>query len=291
MTQWALTVTGKESDIGFIVRRLLPTRAARHIGPFIFLDHMGPAHFADAGTEGDVRPHPHIGLATLTYLFDGAFMHRDSLGSVQRIEPGAANLMIAGRGIVHSERVPAEVRATGGKVEGIQLWLALPVALEECEPAFHHVPAADLPQLEAPGARIRVILGEAWGLRSPVPFPAPALYAAAELEAGAALSVPEGFAERGVYVASGAVTLDGHPLAAGELGLLSPCDNARLVASDNTRLLILAGPEPDAPRYLDWNFVSSRRERIAQARDDWQANRFPAIPGETERIPLPGSVV
>ena len=290
MNTWSERISAKTSDIGFTVRRLLPSRSARHIGPFIFLDHMGPAHFNLEQRDNDVRPHPHIGLATLTYLFSGALMHRDSLGSVQRIEPGAANLMIAGRGIVHSERIPDDVRSSGEAVEGLQLWLALPVDLEECAPAFIHYDRAALPAWQQNGSRIQLVLGSAWERTSAVAFPAQALYAVIDMAAGAELEIPDGFSERGIYLASGTISLGGSALSAGELGLLPAGETRlRIRAEQASRLALLAGPTPDAHRILDWNFVSSRMERIRQARDDWQQGRFAAVPGETEFIPLPPS--
>ncbi|WP_159875499.1 pirin family protein [Aquitalea denitrificans] len=288
MHTWSERISAKISDIGFPVRRLLPSRSARHIGPFIFLDHMGPAHFNLTERDNDVRPHPHIGLATLTYLFSGALMHRDSLGSVQRIEPGAANLMLAGRGIVHSERIPDDIRSNGMAVEGLQLWLALPVELEECAPAFMHYGSNELPTWQQDGSRIQLVLGSAWGRNSPVVFPGEALYAVVEMAAGTTLEIPTGFAERGIYLASGSLSLGGEHLVSGELGLLpDTATPLRITAREPSRLALLAGPTPDAHRILDWNFVSTRLERIRQARDDWQQGRFPAVPGETEFIPLP----
>ena len=288
MSTWSERISAKTSDIGFTVRRLLPSRSARHIGPFIFLDHMGPAHFNLEQRDNDVRPHPHIGLATLTYLFSGALMHRDSLGSVQRIEPGAANLMIAGRGIVHSERIPDVIRSSGSAVEGLQLWLALPVDQEECAPTFSHYGSDELPAWQQDGSRIQLVLGNAWGRSAPVGFPGEALYAVIDMAAGAGLEIPAGFAERGIYLANGSISLAGEALQAGELGLL-PATAAplRIKAEQASRLALLAGPAPDAHRILDWNFVSTRLERIRQARDDWQQGRFPQVPGETGFIPLP----
>lgn len=203
------TIASQTRDIGFPVRRLLPTRQARRVGPFVFLDHMGPAHFAAEGSAGDVRPHPHIGLATVTYLFSGAMMHRDSLGTVQRIEPGAVNLMTAGSGITHSERVPADIRRQGAAVEGMQLWLALPDELEECEPAFAHYPAEDLPRWEQDGVELNLLMGEGWGRRAPVAYPLPVFYASAVMQAGARLALPEGVDELAAYVAAGELDVDG----------------------------------------------------------------------------------
>ncbi|MEO3955879.1 pirin family protein [Chromobacterium piscinae] len=280
------TIASQTRDIGFPVRRLLPTRQARRVGPFVFLDHMGPAHFAAEGSAGDVRPHPHIGLATVTYLFSGAMMHRDSLGTVQRIEPGAVNLMTAGSGITHSERVPADIRRQGAAVEGMQLWLALPDELEECEPAFAHYPAEDLPLWEQDGVELNLLMGEGWGRRAPVAYPLPVFYASAVMQAGARLALPEGVDELAAYVAAGELDVDGAVLNANELGLLRNGQGGELIARRDSRVMLLGGTPPASPRYLDWNFVSSRRERLAQARADWIAQRFPMVPGETEFIPL-----
>ncbi|NHQ83068.1 pirin family protein [Chromobacterium vaccinii] len=280
------TIASQTRDIGFPVRRLLPTRQARRVGPFVFLDHMGPAHFAAEGSAGDVRPHPHIGLATVTYLFSGAMMHRDSLGTVQRIEPGAVNLMTAGSGITHSERVPADIRRQGAAVEGMQLWLALPDELEECEPAFAHYPAEDLPRWEQDGVELNLLMGEGWGRRAPVAYPLPVFYASAVMQAGARLALPEGVDELAAYVAAGELDVDGAVLNANELGLLRNGQGGELIARRDSRVMLLGGTPPASPRYLDWNFVSSRRERLAQARADWIAQRFPMVPGETEFMPL-----
>ncbi|MEN7431618.1 pirin family protein [Chromobacterium sp. TRC.1.1.SA] len=279
-------IASQDRDIGFPVRRLLPTRQARRVGPFVFLDHMGPAHFAAEGSAGDVRPHPHIGLATVTYLFSGAMMHRDSLGTVQRIEPGAVNLMTAGSGITHSERVPADIRRQGVAVEGMQLWLALPDELEECEPAFAHYPAEDLPRWSQDGVQLNLLMGEGWGRRAPVAYPLPVFYASAVMPAGSRLALPESVDELAAYVAAGELDVDGAALGANQLGLLQTGQGGELVARRDSRVMLLGGTPPASPRYLDWNFVSSRRERLAQARADWIAQRFPMVPGETEFIPL-----
>ncbi|WP_024304198.1 pirin family protein [Pseudogulbenkiania sp. MAI-1] len=277
------------ADVGFPVQRLLPAAVTPAVGPFVFLDHMGPARFAAATTAGDVRPHPHIGLATVTYLFSGAMMHRDSLGSVQRIEPGAVNLMAAGRGIVHSERVPEDIRAAGAAVEGMQMWLALPKALEDMAPEFLHYPEEVLPQREARGVWLHLLLGEAFGMRSPVRCYSGTLFAAARLGAGTAWSFEPVAVERAVYVVSGALALDGTPVGAGQLAVLEPGATVVLQAGEATRLMLLGGDALDGPRYLHWNFVSSRREAIVAAREAWQNGRFPPVPGEMEFIPLPPS--
>ena len=276
----------RQQDIGFVVRRLLPVRGMRSVGPFVFLDHMGPAYFVAAGTAGDVRPHPHIGLATVTYLSQGAMMHRDSLGTVQRIEPGAINLMVAGRGIVHSERIPGDIRAAGVAVEGLQMWLALPQALERCEPAFHHYPAAVLPQCDFERGSVQLLIGAAFGMVSPVKTFAPTLYAAWQLQGDGVLPLPQDVAERALYLIEGEVQVDGELVRAGELVILS--GSAReLRASACVQGVIFGGAPLDGPRYLDWNFVASDKALLAAARDDWQAGRFAMVPGESEFIPLP----
>jgi len=272
---------------GFQVRRALPAAERRSVGPFVFFDQMGPVALAP-GQGLDVRPHPHIGLATVTYLFDGEILHRDSLGSVQPIRPGDVNWMTAGRGIVHSERTPAELRAGGSSVFGIQLWVGLPRAQEEASPDFLHVDAAQLPMA---GEGVRLILGEWRGARSPVPTLSAMLYADAELESGARLEVDFKYPERAVYVASGAIECDGKRFDAGQLLVFQPRASANVTAAADARVLLLGGEPLDGPRFLWWNFVSSRKERIAQAADDWQAQRFAAIPGETEFIPLPGKAL
>ncbi|MDS4021072.1 MAG: pirin family protein [Candidatus Competibacter sp.] len=280
-------ISPKASDIGFPVRRLLPATAVQSVGPFVFFDHMGPAQFAAEGTAGDVRPHPHIGLATVTYLYSGAMMHRDSLGYVQRIEPGAINLMAAGRGIVHSERVPADVRADRIPVHGIQIWLALPAEREEMAPAFHHYPAEALPAFEAEGASIRLLIGEAFGLVSPVKTYSPTVQADVELAAGAALEWPSEYPERGVYVAGGRLLLDGTAIETGQLAVLEPGSPVRLEAGTSARLMLVGGEPLDGRRFIYWNFVARSRERIEVAKADWAESRFDPIPGESEFIPPP----
>ncbi|WP_246210720.1 pirin family protein [Vogesella oryzae] len=275
----------KQQDIGFIVRRLLPVRGCRHIGPFVFLDHMGPAYFAAPGTEGDVRPHPHIGLATVTYLTQGAMMHRDSLGTVQRIEPGAVNLMVAGHGIVHSERVPADIREAQLAVEGLQMWLALPLADEACAPAFHHYPADMLPQSQLSSALVRLLIGNAYGMQSPVRTFGDTLYLDWQLQGGGELLLPAA-AERGLYLFDGEVRIGDETVRAGELVQLGQGD-IRLQAGACAHGVLFGGAPLDAPRYLDWNFVASDKARLQQAREDWAAGRFAMVPGETEFIPLP----
>ena len=271
---------------GFRVRRALPSARRRMVGPFVFFDQMGPV-VLQSGAGLDVRPHPHIGLATVTYLFEGEIVHRDSLGSVQPIRPGEVNWMTAGRGIAHSERTPPEVRARGGRLFGIQLWVALPRAREEDAPTFVHTGAGALPVMEDRGIHLRVVLGSLFGARSPVQVLSDMFYAAVSLETGARLPIPPEHEERAVYVAEGAVTVAGEKYEAGALLLFRPRDPVVVEAASAARLLALGGEPADGPRHIWWNFVSSSRERIAQAAQDWKERRFAAVPGETEFIPLP----
>jgi redox-sensitive bicupin YhaK (pirin superfamily) len=271
---------------GFSVRRLLPSLPKQAVGPFIFFDHMGPALQA-AGSGMDVRPHPHIGLATVTYLYEGEILHRDSLGSVQVIRPGDVNWMTAGRGVVHSERTPDGTRARGQTLHGIQTWFALPKAYEEAEPAFFHHPAATLPLIEAPGLCLRVVAGRAYGLTSPVATFGDTLYVAGELEAGARFDVPAEHEERAVYVAEGSIELDGQTLERGQMAILAPGSMVDVSALADARLMLLGGAPLDGPRHIWWNFVASSKERIEEAKQRWAAGEFPKVPGETEFIPLP----
>ncbi|MGA9523280.1 MAG: pirin family protein [Myxococcaceae bacterium] len=271
---------------GFEVRRALPSARRRMVGPFIFLDQMGPAVFRD-GRALDVRPHPHIGLATVTYLFEGRVLHRDSLGTVQTIRPGEVNWMTAGRGIVHSERTPLEVRATGGRLFGIQMWVALPKKDEDSEPAFAHYDAGQLPTLEGEGKRVRVIAGGLWGKRSPVRTSSDMFYADAMLENDARLSLPAEYPERALYIAEGAVEVAGTNFRAGELLVFRPGHEPVIRASLPTRMVLLGGEPMDGPRHIYWNFVSSSKERIEQAKADWRDQRFAPVPEETGFTPLP----
>ena len=270
---------------GFHVRRALPSPRRRMVGPFIFFDEMGPASFAP-GHGLDVRPHPHIGLATVTYLFDGEITHRDSLGEVRSIRPGAVNWMVAGRGIIHSERTGVEVRAAGHRLWGIQTWVALPAEAEEEEPSFAHHPADTLPALELGGARLTLILGTAYGAASPVRTHSPIFYLDAKAPAGAALPMPVEHAERAVYVAEGAIGLGGERIEAGRMAVLAPGAAVELRALEPVRAMLLGGA-PVGERFIEWNFVSSRKPRIEIAKTDWREQRFPGVPGETEWIPLP----
>lgn len=279
-----LAPQAKDLGGGFTVRRFLPAAARQAVGPFLFFDHFGPVQ-AGPQDEHDVRAHPHIGLATVTFLFEGAMQHRDSLGVVQRIEPGAINLMTAGRGIVHSERTPDDLRGAARRIHGLQLWLALPAADEEMAPAFEHTPAADLPALEVGGARLRVLVGTAFGASSPVAVRSPTLYLDIALSAGDAFPLPVAD-ERAVYVVEGTAQLDGETLPTGKMVVLAPGEEPMLSADGEARVVLIGG-EPLGQRHMAWNFVSSRQERIAQAAEDWAAGRFATVPGETEFIPLP----
>ena len=271
---------------GLAVRRLLPAFPEQMIGPFIFFDHFGPATFPP-GEGMDVRPHPHIGLATVTFLFDGVILHRDSLGSEQLIRPGDVNWMTAGRGIVHSERTPADTRATGSPMHGLQTWVALPRAFEETAPAFFHHPAATLPRIESSGVEMRVVAGHAFGQRSPVETFSDTLYVAAELRAGASIILPTEHEERAIYVIDGEVALDGEPLPPEHLAVLAEDTTVEISAQSPARLMLLGGAKMDGRRFIWWNFVSSSKERIEEAKQDWRAQRLGGVPGETEFIPLP----
>ncbi len=273
---------------GFEVRRALPARERQMVGPFIFFDQMGPGEFL-SGKGLDVRPHPHIGLSTVTYLFEGEILHRDSLGSAQPIRPGDVNWMTAGRGIAHSERTDPALRVHDNRLFGIQSWVALPKSHEEAAPAFVHHPAAALPILEDGGARLRLVAGMAWGLAAPVATASSLFYADAVLAPGATLPLPEGHEERGAYVLQGAVEVAGTRFEAGRMLLFRASDRLALRAGpEGARLLLLGGAVMDGPRFIFWNFVSSSRERIEQAKADWKAGRFGKVPGdEHEFIPLP----
>ncbi len=271
---------------GFEVRRALPAKERQMVGPFIFFDQMGPGEFL-TGAGVDVRPHPHIGLSTVTYLFEGEILHRDSLGSVQPIRPGEVNWMVAGRGIVHSERAPEARRGGPARMHGLQVWVGLPRAHEEAEPSFVHVAAPEVPVHEAPGARLAIVAGDAWGLRSTVPVASRTLYAVGTLEAGASVAMPADHVERALYVVEGTVALDGTVVPAGRLAAVEPGAPALLRASGAARIAVFGGDPLDGPRFVWWNFVSSDRARIDAAKSRWRDDAFPPIDGETERIPLP----
>ena len=273
---------------GFEVRRALPHARRQMVGPFIFFDQMGPAQFL-AGRGIDVRPHPHIGLATVTYLFDGRILHRDSEGNALEIEPGAMNLMTAGRGIAHSERTPVAARASGQSMFGIQSWIALPEAHEETAPSFQHFAQASLPVIEDGGLRARVIAGTAYGKTSPVGMLSDWVYAEVILAADAQAPLDADHEERAIYVAEGEIEIAGDRFAAPRLLIFRPGDRITVRAATPARLMVLGGTAMDGPRHLWWNFVSSRKERIEEAKQDWATGRFPAVPGEAEFIPLPAS--
>jgi len=281
-------VIPRSSDLGggFKVQRALPSANRRMVGPFVFLDEMGPVQLA-AGTGLDVRPHPHIGLATVTYLFDGEILHRDSLGSVQPIRPGELNWMTAGRGIVHSERTPPDLRPVGPTLSGLQAWVGLPAHDEETAPAFVHHGATELPVIGEPGVAVRVIAGELYGARSPVATRSPLFYADVTLGPQGRLQLPSEHEERAAYLVEGSVEIDGESYPAGQLLVFRRGAEVMLTATVPTRLMLLGGEPLDGQRFVWWNFVSSSRERIEQAKEDWRAGRFAPVPGETEFIPLP----
>ncbi len=281
----ALVIEPRERDLGgFTVRRVLPASERRMVGPFIFFDEMGPATFPP-GQGMDVRPHPHIGLATLTYLFEGEIRHRDSLGFEQPIRAGAVNLMTAGRGIVHSERSGPD-RAMTSRLHGIQSWMALPTALEETAPAFAHHPAETLPALEIEGAQVRVVLGSAYGATSPVESYSPIVYLDVQLSAGVELTLPTEHAELGAYVVSGRVRIGARDHARGVMLVARPGATMRVGATAASRLIVVGG-EPVGPRHIWWNFVSSSNDRIEQAKREWRSGGFERIAGDAEFIPLP----
>lgn len=287
----ATFISPREHDLGggFRVRRLLPSAQRQAVGPFVFFDHFGPVTAGPADNH-DVRPHPHIGLATVTYLFEGAMMHRDSTGIVQRIEPGAINWMTAGRGIVHSERTPEDLRKLTRRTHGLQLWCALPEAHEEDAPSFVHTPAVELPELKLDGVRLRVLIGAAFGAKSPVATLSETLYLVLDCAPRATLVLPvlgSGAAsERALYSVDAAFDLDGETVPPFTLVIIEPGRTPTLHAATGCRIAMIGGA-PLGPRFIVWNFVSSRHERIAQAQDDWAVQRFEPVPGETEFIPLP----
>jgi redox-sensitive bicupin YhaK (pirin superfamily) len=286
-----LHIAARARDLGdgFTVQRILPAVGRRMVGPFIFVDLMGPMQLPDERGM-DVRPHPHINLATVTYLFEGEILHRDSLGSEQPIRPGAVNWMTAGRGIVHSERSPAAARKSGVRLHGLQLWVALPQAHEETAPAFLHCPADTIPTVEQPGARLRIVAGSAYGATSPAQVLSPLFYVEAQLERGATLQLPEPeqYAQRAAYVIDGAVEVGGEPQRQNHMMVFREGRKAAITALEPARVMLLGGAPLDGERHIYWNFISSSQARIEAAKADWQARRFPTVPGdETEFIPLP----
>jgi hypothetical protein len=281
-----LLIKPRDADLGgFSVRRVLPTRQRRMVGPWVFFDHMGRADFA-AGEGINVRPHPHINLATVTYLFEGEILHRDSLGSLQPIRPGDVNLMVAGKGITHSERERPEITAAAHSLNGLQLWLALPEAFEEIDPAFYHYPDADIPRVDVGGVPARVIMGSAYGATSPVKMYANTLYVEAHLRAGQRIAVPDA-EERAVYVVEGEISTDETLIPEHTMAVFSDAPGIELSAIRDSRIAIIGGQHM-SDRYMEWNFVSSRRERIEQAKSEWKAQTFPKVVGDEEEfIPLP----
>lgn len=280
-----LLIAPRTQDIGFTVKRLLPSRLQQRVGPFIFVDHMGPAHFEAGTTAGDVRQHPHIGLATVTYLFSGAMMHRDSLGIVQRIKPGAINLMTAGKGIVHSERLPEDIREQNITVEGIQIWLALPTELEDCEPAFAHYAAEEIPVVHMPNITAHVLIGNEFGIESPVRTASVTTYIDLHFSAGANY-VPE-FPEQeiAIYIAKGSVKVNGETIPEFHVAVLDA--DAVITADESARILLFGGEPLAGERFILWNFVASSREKVRAAGERWTNGGFALVPGETEWIPLP----
>ena len=283
----ALVIKPRTRDLGgFEVARVLPYAKHRMVGPFIFFDRMGPSDFP-AGEGINVRPHPHIGLATVTYLLDGEIMHRDDLGYAQAIRPGDVNWMTAGRGIVHSERTRDEVRDQPSTVFGIQSWIALPKDQEECDPGFFHHPADTLPVISQPGMDMRLIAGSAYGETSPVETTSPMFYLDVHTDAGVTLDITNEYAERAVYIVAGDIQLDGTSYGENEMLVLNPDADIDVTASSGTRFMLLGGDPIDGERHIWWNFVSSSKERIEHAKDDWKSGRFGTIDGDDEFIPLP----
>ncbi|MGL4575614.1 MAG: pirin family protein [Burkholderiaceae bacterium] len=277
-----------EKDLGggFKVRRLLPAAQRQSVGPFVFFDHFGPVT-AQPQDNHDVRPHPHIGLSTVTYLFEGAMLHRDSLGTVQRIEPGAINWMTAGRGIVHSERTPDDLRTVTRVSHGLQLWAALPIAQEEAAPGFSHTPASAIPSVQLQGATARVLIGSAFGATSPVPAPSPTVYVDIAAQAGAQIALDADYAELALYSVDNDLTVGAQTLPAHTVGVLAQGSAVTISAAQGARFVLIGGAPLESKRFMWWNFVSSSKERIEQAKTDWAAQCMGQIAGETEWIPLP----
>ncbi len=281
-------IDARSRNIGaFRVRRLLPSRVRRLVGPFVYLDHMGPVTLAP-GTGADVLPHPHIGLATVTWLFEGELVHRDSLGSQQTIRPGELNWMTAGRGIVHSERTSPQLREQGSTLHGLQIWVALPSSLEETEPAFDQYAGSLLPLIEHQGIRIRVLAGRALGAESPVKTPSPLFYLDVSMPAGSELAIPKDYEERAAYVAHGAVTCGSERAEAGRMLVFTQQASILLRAESTAHVVLFGGAAIDGPRHIFWNFVSSSKERIERAKQDWSSGSFAQIPGDADEfVPLP----
>ena len=288
MTQIDLTIPPREADIGGLhVRRILPYGKRRMVGPFVFLDHMGPAHLA-AHQGTDVAPHPHIGLATVTYLFSGEIFHRDTLGSAQAITPGAVNWMTAGRGIAHSERTTPAEKSRPHDAHGLQSWVALPKESEECAPEFFHHGAETLPEFDVKDATVRLIAGSLYGYTSPVKLYSPLFYAAVTLPEGGVLELPRDYAERSLYLINGGLRIGDTRIAPATIPVFGDDETIKIEAEEASSFVILGGDPLPEPRYIDWNFVSSSKERLLQARDDWKNQRFGKIPGDDKDfVPLP----
>jgi hypothetical protein len=283
-----LVIVPRTRDLGdgFAVRRALPHGKRQMVGPFIFFDHFGPVQFM-AGKGMDVRPHPHIGLATVTYLFDGSIMHRDSEGNIREIQPGAMNLMTAGRGIAHSERTPEVQRASGQKMLGLQSWIALPAGAEEIAPSFQHFAASTLPSVDGGGFTARIIAGSSFGAASPVTMVSPWFYAEVAVQAGVSVPLDPDHEERAIYLVDGEIEIAGDSFEAPRLLVFRPGDRITVRALQASRMMFLGGDALEGPRHVWWNFVSSSKERIEQAKQDWKTGRFAHVPDETEFIPLP----
>lgn len=280
-----LVIEAKTKDLGGLtVRRVLPSIKRRMVGPFIFFDHMGPAEFPP-GKGIQVRPHPHIGIATITYLFEGEIMHRDSLGVTQPIQSGAVNLMTAGKGIVHSERATSDLNSTS-HLHGIQSWIALPDGMEEIEPAFKHYPALDLPKVEKEGVNVCVILGDAYGQSSPVATHSSMIYLECQMQKGAEIDLPQTPKELAAYIVTGEIEIDGQNYSEGAMAVACPGRLVHIKALEESRIMVLGG-DPIGQRHIWWNFVSSSKEKIETAKSDWKERRFDEVPGDTDFIPLP----
>ena len=283
-----LQISPVTKDIGFLIRRLLPNSKVKSIGPFIFWDHMGPAHFAqDINRKADVRPHPHIGLATVSYLLAGGFMHRDSLGNVQRIDPFDLNIMKSGSGIVHSERIPDDIRQSDAEVRGLQIWIALPEELEVADPSFHHYDAKNLPHLQQEELQVTVLIGEGFGLQSPAVMFSPTQLIHVKLKAQSSIDWKRQHSQQGIYIINGNIQINGKDYPTYEMLEISELDSVSITALTDTELMIFGGAPLDKPRILWWNFVSSDQARLDLAKQRWKDGQFPPIPGEIDFIPLP----
>lgn len=288
MSNISLIIEERAASIGsFMVGRLLPFRQKRSVGSFVFIDHMGPAKLSER-EQLDVLPHPHIGLSTLTFLFEGAIMHRDSIGSVSEIQPGAVNWMTAGKGVVHSERTPEHLRDSEKFLHGLQIWIALPKELEECEPSFTHVKAEEIPTWEQNGAQFKLIAGEAFGKKSPVPVHSPLYFIEIKSKEAQTINIGEHlFGESALYILEGAIESEGHVFGPKQILIAENSTLCSFEMQANTTVYIFGGEAFPEERFIDWNFVSSSKERLQKAKEDWKAQRFPKIEGETDFVPYP----